>query len=89
MSDPTIHEQANRYIDGNLSYSELHRWVYDRIGYYFADELDGSADGELASQLVGLMAEYDLDAEIFGNAAKAESVFRQAVTDYLYVRHLS
>ncbi len=89
MSEPTLREQAHRYIDGNLSYSELHRWVYDRIDYYFADELDGYADGELASQLVGLMAEYDLDADIFGNAAKAEAVFRQAVTEYLYARQLS
>ena len=89
MSERTLHEQAHRYIDGHLSYAELHRWVYDRIGYYFADELDGSADGELASQLVGLMAEYDLDADIFGNAAKAESVFRQAVAEYLYARQLS
>ena len=89
MPEPTLQEQARRYIDGNLSYSELHRWVYDRIDYYFADELDGNEDGELASQLVGLMAEYDLDAEIFGDAAKAESVFRQAVTEYLYARQLS
>ena len=89
MSESTIHEQASRYIDGNLSYAELHRWVYDRIGPYFSEEFDGSADGELASQLVGLMAEYDLDADIFGNAAKAESVFRQAVTEYLYARQLS
>ncbi len=89
MSEPTLREQANRYIAGNLSYSELHRWVYDRIDYYFADELDGNATGELASQLVGLMAEYDLDADIFGNVAKAEAVFRQAVTEYLYARQLS
>ena len=89
MSELTIHKQARRYVDGNLSYAELHRWVYDRIDYYFADELDGSEDGELASQLVGLMAEYDLDADIFGDAAKAESVFRQAVTEYLYARQLS
>ena len=89
MSEPTIHEQASRYIEGNLSYSELHRWVYDRIGYYFSNEPDGSEDGELASQLIGLMAEYDLDVDIFGNAAKAESVFRQAVTEYLYARQLS
>ena len=89
MSEPTIREQANKYIAGNLSYSELHRWVYDRIEYYFADELDGSEDGDLTAQLVGLMAEYDLDADIFGNAAKAESVFRQAVTEYLCARQLS
>ena len=89
MSEITLHKQARKYLDGNLSYSELHRWVYDRIDYYFADELDGSEDGELASQLVGRMAEYDLDADIFGDVAKAESVFRQAVTDYLYARQLS
>lgn len=89
MSEPTIHEQASRYIEGNLSYSELHRWVYDRIGPYFSEEFAGGAAGELASQLVGLMAEYDLDADIFGNAAKAESVFRQAVTEYMYARQLS
>ena len=89
MSEPTLREQANKYIAGKLSYAELHRWVYDRIDYYFADELDGSAAGELAAQLVGLMAEYGLDADIFGDAAKAESVFRQAVTEYLYARQLS
>ena len=89
MSEPTIHEQAVRYIDVNLSYSELHRWVYDRIGPHVAEEFEGGAAGELAAQLVGLMAEYDLDAEIFGNPAKAESVFRQAVTEYMYARQLS
>lgn len=89
MSELTLHEQASRYIDGNLSYAELHRWVYDRIGYYFADELDGSADGELASQLVGRMAEYDLDVENFGRDGEAEAVFRHAITEYLYARQLS
>ena len=89
MSEPTIHEQASRYIEGNLSYSELHRWVYDRIGPYPAEEFEGGAASELAYQLVGLMAEYDLDADIFGDSAKAESVFRKAITEYLYARQLS
>lgn len=57
--------------------------MYDRIEYYFSVELDGTPDAELASQLVGRMAEYDLDVDIFGSVAEAEAAFRRSLAAYL------
>ena len=83
MLEPTIHDQAKLYLDGSLSYSELHRWVYDRIERFFHVDLDGTPESKLAFQLVGGMAEYDMDLGIFGDRNVAESEFRDALAAYL------
>lgn len=86
MAEPTIYEQADRYLVGDVSYWELHRWVYDRIEHYFQLKLDGSPDAELASTLVLLFAEGDLDIEMFGCVDEEE--FRKSLAAYLYIEHL-
>ena len=86
MAEPTIYEQADRYLVGEVSYGDLHRWVYDRIERYFQLRLDGSPDADLASTLVLLFAEGDLDREMFGCVDEEE--FRKGLAAYLYMEHL-
>ena len=84
MLEPTIRDQAKLYLDGSLSYSELHRWVYDRIERFFHVDLDGTPESKLAFQLIGGMAEeYDMDLGIFGDRNVAEAEFRDALAAYL------
>ena len=77
MAEPTIYYQANLYLAGELSHDDLHNWVFDRLGYYLRPDLDGTPDSDLASLLVGLFCDCDLQIEILGGYDEEE--FRQSL----------
>ena len=81
MAEPTIYAQANRYLAGELSHENLHNWVFDRLGYYLRPDLDGTPDSDLASLLVGLFCDCDLQIEILGGYDEEE--FRQSLAEFI------
>ena len=81
MAKPTIYAQANRYLAGELSHENLHNWVFDRLGYYLRPDLDGTPDSDLASLLVGLFCDCDLQIEILGGYDEEE--FRQSLSEFI------
>ena len=81
MAEPTIYAQANRYLARELSHENLHNWVFDRLGYYLRPALDATPDSDLASLLVGLFCDCDLQIEILGGYDEEE--FRQSLTEFI------
>ena len=86
MAEPTISEQANGYLVGEVSHGELRRWVFDRMELFFQPELDGTPDSALAALLIGFFSECDLDREILGAADEEE--FRKSLAAHPYLRDL-
>ena len=81
MAKPTIYDQANQYLAGELSHEDIHNWVFDRLGYYLRPNLDGTPDSDLAGLLVGLFCDCDLQIEILGGYDEEE--FRQSLTAFI------
>lgn len=82
MSKHSLRQEAERYLDGQLTLKELHAQLDD----YFVQEIRyGQLDvsqAHLADTLAGLFAEYEVDSEQFGRST-AVRAFRTNLANYI------
>lgn len=85
MIDSVVHEQIQRYLDGEISVSEIYRWAFDQIPPYIEDDVDTTKPNPSAlSFLVFACCEYDLCRDYLGwSDARAEAEFRELLTEHI------
>ncbi len=83
MAEHTLLEQAKRFIDGKLTFKQLHACMDEAV---IQDFRFGESDPEttrLADNLVGMFAEYQLDLEILGDPSEAMKAFRKSLLEFI------
>ena len=82
MTDSTLLEHAQGYIDGTITLQQLHVHLSDRIVSEFRCGEGVGMEASFANFLVATFAEYELDRSIMGNS-NAELVFHQELLRYV------
>ena len=87
MSKFTVQQQIQRYLDGEISRSDVHYWTYDNMPKRLEDAIAlGDEDKEFGF-LIWALAEYDFVIEYAGfSKEKAEAEFRDLLTEHLAER---
>ena len=83
MAKHTLLEQAKRFLDGELTFKQLHRCM-DKV--VIQDFRSGVADpdtSKLAYNLVGMFAEYQLDRELLGDPSEATEAIRKSLLEFI------
>lgn len=87
MSEFTVRQQVQRYLDGEISRSDVHYWVYDNMPKRLEDSIALGDEDKAFVFLIGALAEYDFVIEYAGfTQEKAEAEFRQTLVEYLVDR---
>ena len=82
MSELTVQQQIQRYLDGELSRSKVHHWVYDNIPKRLEDAIALGDEDKAFGFLIWALAEYDFDIEYAGfSKEKAEAKFREGLIE--------
>ena len=89
MSEFTVQQQIHRYLDGEITRSDIHYWVYDNMPKCLEDAIAIGDEDKAFGFLIWALAEYDFDIEYAGfTREKAEVEFRQTLTEYLVEREV-
>ena len=84
MSEFTIQRQVQRYLDGEISRSDVHYWVYDNMPKCLEGSIALGDEDKAFGFLIGALAEYDFVIEYAGfTREKAETEFRQTLAEYI------
>ena len=83
MAEYTLLEQANHFLDGELTFKQLHRCMDEVIIQDFRYGLSDSDTEKLAYNLVGMFAEYQLECEILGDPPEAMKQFRESLLKFI------
>lgn len=87
MSEFTVRQQIQRYLDAEISRSDVHYWVYGNMPRRLGDSIALGDEDKAFGFLIGALAEYDFVIEYAGfTREKAESEFRQILVEYLAER---
>ena len=83
MAEYTLREQAKLFLDGELTFKELHKCMDEIVIQDFRSGIADSDTSKLAYNLVGMFAEYQLDCEILGDPSEAMKAFRQSLLEFI------
>ena len=83
MAEYTLGEQAKRFLDGELTFKQLHRCMDEAVLHDFRFGESDSDTTRLADNLVGMFAEYQLDCKLLGDPSKAMKAFRKSLREFI------
>ena len=83
MADYTLHEQAKRFLDGELTFKQLHKCMDEAVLHDFRFGESDPDTTRLADNLVGMFAEYKLHIEILGDQSEAMEAFRRSLLEFI------
>ena len=83
MAEYTLHEQAERFLGGELTFKQLHKCMDEVVIQDFRSGIDDPDTSKLAYSLVGIFAEYQLDCEILGDPSEAMKAFRRSLLEFI------
>ena len=83
MTEHILLEQAKRFLDGGLTFSQLDEFVSESVLHDFRFGESDPDTTKLADFLVGVFSEYDLECELLGDPSKAMKAFRRSLLDLI------
>ena len=83
MAEYTLREQAKRFLDGELTFKQLHKCMDEAVLHDFRFGESDPDTTRLADNLVGIFAEYQLDLEILGDPSEAMKAFRRSLLEFV------
>lgn len=83
MAEYTLREQASRFLDGELTFKQLHRCMDEAVLHDFRFGESDPDTTRLADNLVGMFAEYQLDCELLGDPSEAMKAFRRSLLEFI------
>ena len=82
MTEYTLIEQAKRFLDGELTFKQLHKCMDEVVIQDFQSGVSDSDTTKLAYNLVGMFAEYQLACELLGDPSEAMKAFRKSLLEF-------
>ena len=83
MAEHTLLEQAKLFLDGELTFKQLHECMDEAVLHDFRFGESDPDTTRLADNLVGMFAEYQLDCELLGNPSEAIETFRKSLLEFI------
>ena len=83
MAEYTLREQANRFLNGELTFKQLHGCMDEAVLHDFRFGESDPDTTRLADNLVGMFAEYQLDCELLDDQAEAMKAFRKSLQEFI------
>ncbi len=83
MAEYTLREQAKRFLDGELTFKQLHKCMDEAVLHDFRFGESDPDTTRLADNLVGMYAEYQLDCELLGDPSEAMEQFRESLLKFI------
>ncbi len=83
MDGCTLLEQAERFLDGELTFSQLDECVSENVLHDFRFGDSDPYTTKVTYNLVGIFSEYDLDCELLGEPSEAMKEFRRSLRKFI------
>ena len=83
MAEYTLREQAKRFLDGELTFKQLHKCMDEAVLHDFRFGESDPDTTRLADNLVGMFAEYQLDCKISDDPPEAMKAFRMSLREFI------
>ncbi len=83
MDGRALREQAKRFLDGELTFSQLDECVSESVLHDFRFGETDPVTTRIADNLVGIFSEYDLDCELLGDPSEAMKAFRRSLLEFI------
>ena len=83
MAEYTLQEQAKRFLDGELTFKQLHQCMDEAVLHDFRFGESDPDTTRLADNLVGMFAEYQLDFKLLGDPSEAMKAFRKSLLEFI------
>lgn len=82
MDGRTLLEQAQRFLDGELTFRQLDEYVNENVLHDFRFGDSDPDTTKVTYNLVGIFSEYDLDCELLGKS-EAMKAFRGSLLEFI------